>query len=76
MVGGLAKIDFEDYSEAVPAYMATIFMPFAYSISEGIAFGVIAYVAMNLLAGNSKTKKINWILYLLAIIFILKYIYM
>ena len=70
------KIDWEDYTEAVPAFIATIAMPFMYSISEGIAMGVISYVVLNLLTGKLKEKKVSVLVCVLAVIFILKYIFM
>lgn len=76
MLSGIVKIDWNDYSEAVPAFIATIAMPFMYSISEGIAMGVISYVALNMLTGKLKEKKVNLLVCVLAVIFILKYIYM
>lgn len=75
MVSSLLRIDFEDFTEAVPAFIAAIAMPFMYSISEGISMGVISYVAINIFTGAYKNKKTSWIIYLLSIIFILKYIY-
>ncbi len=74
MISSLQHIDFNDYTEAVPAFIAAIAMPFTYSISEGIAMGVIFYVGINLVAG--KDKKPSWIIYVLALLFIFKYIYM
>lgn len=74
MLTSITKIDFADYSEAIPAFIAIIAMPFMYSISEGISLGVISYVAINLLTGKAKEKKINALMYILAILFILKYI--
>ncbi|MDY4919567.1 MAG: NCS2 family permease [Phascolarctobacterium sp.] len=76
MLSGVCKIDWNDYGEAIPAYIATIAMPFMYSISEGIAMGVIAYVVLNMLTGKLKEKKVNALVCVLAIIFILKYIFM
>lgn len=75
MVSSLLRIDFEDFTEAVPAFIAAIAMPFMYSISEGISMGVISYVIINLVTGAYKTKKPSWIIYALAVIFVLKYIY-
>ena len=75
MVSSLLRIDFEDFTEAVPAFIAAIAMPFMYSISEGISMGVISYVIINLVTGAYKTKKTSWIIYALAVIFVLKYIY-
>ncbi len=71
MMGAVMSIDFNDASEAVPAFLAIIAMPFFYSISEGIMFGVISYTLINLLAG--KTQKIHWIMYILTVLFIAKY---
>ena len=76
MLSGIVKIDWEDYTEAVPAFIATIAMPFMYSISEGIAMGVISYVVLNLLTGKLKEKKVSVLVCVLAVIFILKYIFM
>lgn len=76
MFSSITKIDFgeNNYSEAIPAYLAIIAMPLFYSISEGISIGVISYVIINLLCG--KAKKINPIMYVLAVLFILKYIFL
>lgn len=74
MMTSVTKIDFSDYTEAIPAYIAIIAMPFMYSISEGIAMGIISYVVMNLVAGKAKEKKMNLLLYILAVLFVLKYI--
>ncbi|MDE6699354.1 MAG: NCS2 family permease [Lachnospiraceae bacterium] len=76
MIGNIAKIDFDDMSEAIPAFLCIIAMPFAYSISEGISIGVISYVLINLCTGKIKEKKINVIMYILTILFILKYIFL
>ena len=75
MVSSLLNVDFDDMTEAIPAFVAAVAMPFMYSISEGISMGVISYVAINLLSGEYKNKKTSWIVYVLAVIFILKYIY-
>lgn len=72
MFTAVAGIDFTDMTEAIPCYLAIIAMPFAYSIAEGISFGVISYVIINVLAG--KTEKISPLMYILTVLFILKYI--
>lgn len=72
MMQQVTKIDFNDLPEAIPAFIAIIAMPFMYSISEGIAFGVISYVVIQLATGNR--KKITPLMYVLAVLFILKYI--
>ena len=74
MMTTVTKIDFSDYTEAIPAYICIIAMPFMYSISEGIAMGVISYGIMNVLTGNAKKKGISILMYVLAVAFILKYI--
>lgn len=72
MLTSITKIDFKDYTEAVPAFIAIIAMPFMYSISEGIAMGVISYVVIKLAAG--KAKNISPLMYVLAVLFVIKYI--
>ncbi|MCI6888084.1 MAG: NCS2 family permease [Lachnospiraceae bacterium] len=74
MLTSITKIDFGDFTEAVPAYIAIIAMPFMYSISEGIAMGVISYVVVNLATGKAGEKKISPLMYVLAVLFILKYV--
>ena len=75
MVSSLLNVDFNDMTEAIPAFIAAVAMPFMYSISEGIAMGVISYVFINLLSGAHRMKQISSVIYILAIIFVLKYIY-
>ena len=65
MISAVTAIDFNDFTEAVPAYLALIAMPLTYSISEGIAAGVISYVVINLISG--KAKKITPLMYVLAV---------
>ena len=67
------KIDIADYSESIPAFICIIMMPLSYSISDGILTGMILYVVLNVLCG--KFKKITPAMYILAILFILKYIF-
>lgn len=74
MVSAVVDIDFNDYTEAIPAYLCLIAMPLMYSISEGIAVGVISYVVINLICG--KKEKITPLMYILAILFVLKYIFL
>lgn len=74
MLSAIVKIDFEDYTEAIPAYLCVIAMPLMYSIAEGIAIGVISYVIINLICG--KAKKITPLMYILAVLFICKYIFL
>lgn len=74
MLTSITKIDFDDFTEAIPAYICIIAMPFMYSISEGIAMGVISYVVINVATGKVKDKKISTLMYVLAVLFVLKYI--
>jgi AGZA family xanthine/uracil permease-like MFS transporter len=74
MMTSIIKINFDDLTEAIPCYIAIIIMPFTYSISEGIAMGVISYVVINLITGKFKAKKISILMYFLAVLFVLKYI--
>ena len=76
MLTSITKIDFSDYTEAIPCFIAIIAMPFMYSISEGIAMGVISYVVINLISGKAKDKKISVLMYVLAVLFVLKYIFL
>lgn len=72
MLSSVVKIDFENAAEAIPAYIAIIAMPFLYSISEGISMGVISYVVINVCTG--KAKKPSLLMYILAVLFVLKYV--
>lgn len=74
MISAIVKIDFEDLTEAIPAYLCLIAMPLMYSIAEGIAIGVISYVVINLICG--KAKKITPLMYILAVLFVCKYIFL
>ena len=75
MLTSVTKIDFSDMTEAIPCFIAIIAMPFMYSISEGISMGVISYIVINLITGKAKEKKISVLMYVLAILFVLKYIF-
>ena len=68
------KFSEDNYTEAIPAYLCIIAMPLFYSISEGIALGVISYTVINLICG--KAKKIKPIMYVLSVLFILKYAFL
>lgn len=76
MMGAVVKIDFEDLADAVPAFLCIIAMPLAYSISEGITIGVISWTIINLVTGKAKEKKISILMYVLTLLFILKYIFL
>ena len=73
MIEPITKIDLADFSESIPAFACIIMMPLAYSISDGILTGMILYVIINMVSGNF--KKITPTMYILATLFILKYIF-
>lgn len=72
MIESVVKIDFTDYTEGIPAFFAIIMMPFAYSISEGLVFGVLSYVILKVLTGKAKDVKI--VMYVIALLFFIKLI--
>ncbi len=74
MITAIAQIDFDNLTEAIPAYLCLLAMPLLYSISEGIAVGVISYVIINAVCG--KAKKITPLMYILAVLFVCKYIFL
>ena len=74
MGSAIVKVAFPDLTEAVPAYLCMIAMPLMYSIAEGIAVGVISFVIINLICG--KAKKITPLMYVLAVLFVCKYIFL
>lgn len=76
MMGAVVKINFDDMSDAIPAFLCILFMPLAYSISEGITIGVISWTLINLVTGKAKEKKISVVMYILTVLFILKYIFL
>ena len=73
MMEPVKEIPFDDFSESIPAFVCLIVMPLTYSISNGILLGMISYVAMNMICGNF--KKLSPAMYILAVLFILKYIF-
>lgn len=74
MVSTVVSIDFDDFTESIPAYLCLLAMPLMYSISEGIAIGIISYVIINVVCG--KSKKITPLMYILSVLFICKYIFL
>ncbi|MBP3350223.1 MAG: NCS2 family permease [Bacteroidaceae bacterium] len=73
MLEPITKIPFNDFSESLPAFVCIVMMPFTYSISNGILLGMITYVLMNMICGNF--KKITPTMYILAVLFMLKYVF-
>ena len=73
MFTSVATTEFGDLTEAIPAYITIIAMPFFYSISEGISMGIISYVVLNLMAG--RREKISPLMAVLAVVFVAKYFF-
>ncbi len=76
MFTGITELKFDDdkLTETIPAYLAILAMPLFYSISEGIAMGIISFVVLNVVCG--KAKKVTPLMYILALLFVLKYIFL
>ena len=73
MLEPVKNIPFDDFSESIPAFVCLITMPLTYSIANGILLGMISYVLMNLITG--KSKKLSPVMYILAVLFVLKFIF-
>lgn len=71
MIQGITKIDWEDITEAVPAFLTIVFMPFTYSIADGIAVGFISYAVIKLLTG--KAASVHWMAWIIAGLWVLKF---
>ncbi|WIV12553.1 NCS2 family permease [Proteiniborus sp. MB09-C3] len=74
MMSPIMKIDLDDFTEAIPAFLTIIMMPIAYSIAEGIVFGMVSYAVLKLLTGRG--KEVSPVVYILSILFVLKYIFL
>ncbi len=73
MMRNVQKIDWEDFSEAIPAFLIILGIPLSYNIHDGLAMGFIAYPLIKLCAG--KGKEVNWLIYVVAAVFILRYVF-
>ncbi len=73
MMSPITKLDFSDYTESIPAFLTMVIMPFAYSIADGIVFGMVSYVILKALAGRA--KEVSIIMWVVATLFILKFIF-
>lgn len=73
MLGAIKDIDFDDWTESFPAFLVITLMPFTYSIANGISAGLIAYPLLKIVAGRA--KEVNWIMYVLAILVAIRYIF-
>lgn len=76
MLSNVVNIDFTDFTEGIPCFICIAAMPFFYSISEGIAMGVISYVILNVISGKAKEKKMSVLMLILACLFIGKYFFL
>ena len=74
MMGSVKNIDFDDFTEAIPAFLTIVMMPFAYSIAEGIVAGMITYTILKTVTG--KTKEVSATMWILTILFIARIIFM
>lgn len=72
MMSSVKDLDFDDMTEAIPAFLTVVMMPFAYSIADGIVFGMVSYTLLKLFTG--RYKEVSWIMYGLTVLFILKHI--
>ena len=74
MVSAIKDIDFEDFTEGFPAFMCIIMMPFTYSIANGVAAGIIFYTLLKVITG--KAKNVHWMMYLLFVLVIVRYLFL
>jgi len=74
MMSGIRNVPWDDMSEAIPAYLAMIIMPLSFSITEGIAFGFIAYTVLKLAKGQA--RQVHWIVYAVSVLFIVRYVWL
>jgi AGZA family xanthine/uracil permease-like MFS transporter len=74
MLNSVTKIDWKDYSESIPAFIVILMMPLTFSIATGIAMGFITYAGLKLFSGQG--KKVSWLVYLLAALFVLRFVYL
>ena len=74
MVSAIKEIDFEDFTEGLPAFMCIIMMPFTYSIANGVAAGIIFYTILKVITG--KASKVHWMMYLLFVLVVVRYLFL
>ena len=72
MVGGVRRIMWDEPTEAIPAFLTVVLMPLTVSIAEGIAFGFMAYAMLKLVTGQA--REAHWIVYLCAVLFLIRYV--
>ncbi len=74
MLSGLGAVDWADPVEAIPAFVTLLAIPLTFSIANGLAFGVVSYAALKLVSGRA--GKADWLLYVLAVLFVARFAYM
>ena len=74
MIGSIAEVDWDDPGVAIPAFLTVVITPLSYSIANGLAFGITSFAVIRLIRGQ--TRKEDWLLYLLAALFVLRFIYL
>jgi len=74
MASSVLDIDFNDFTEAFPAFLTFILMPFTYSIANGIAGGIVAYTLLKVVTG--KAKNVHWMMYILFALVVIRYIFL
>jgi AGZA family xanthine/uracil permease-like MFS transporter len=74
MMEGVRHIDFSDFTEAMPAFLTIVMMPFTYSIANGISFGLVMYPILKLVTG--RRKDVHWIVYILAVLVVIRFIFL
>lgn len=74
MMSPITKIDFEDYTESIPAFLTVVMMPFTWSIAEGLVFGILAYVILKVLTGQ--VNKVSGAMWVLAALFVARFFFM
>jgi AGZA family xanthine/uracil permease-like MFS transporter len=74
MMAGVGSIDWSDPTESIPAFLTIVIMPLAVSITDGIAFGFIAYAILKVSTGRA--SEVHWLVYLFAVLFVLRYAFL
>jgi AGZA family xanthine/uracil permease-like MFS transporter len=71
MMKSVRDIDWDDFTEALPAFLILVVMPLTFSITDGIAFGFISYALLKLVTGRA--KEVHWLIYVFALLFVVRY---
>jgi AGZA family xanthine/uracil permease-like MFS transporter len=74
MIGGLRHVPWDDPTEGIPAFLTVIMMPLSVSITEGVAFGLVAYVVLKVAAG--RRRDVHGLLYVFAVLFVARYAFL